>query len=415
MTKTKPFNITQNMVLQAYKLVKANKGAGGIDKVSMEMFDRDWKNNLYKIWNRMASGTYFPPPIKAVSIPKKSGGTRILGIPTIADRIAQMVVKQSIEPNVEPYFYQDSYGYRPNKSALDAIEITRSRCWKYDFVLEFDIVGLFDNINHELLLRAAEKHSRNSWELLYIKRWLVAPIQVKSGSLEGRIKGVPQGGVISPLLANLFLHYVFDSWMKKNYLNNPWCRYADDGIIHCKTYKQAEFIKDKLSERMKVCGLELHPIKTKIVYCKDSNRKEEYEDYIFTFLGYEFRPRKAKGKNGKEFTSYLPAISRSAKKSIKQKIKEWHLLWMTNKSLQDIAERFNPVIQGWLNYYGKYGKRELTKVLEHINLHLCQWFRRKHKSYKRKKELTRKVMTSIALREPRMFAHWKVGITRMVG
>lgn len=415
MTKTKSFEITQNMVLQAYKLVKANKGAGGVDDVSMDIFDRDWKNNLYKIWNRMASGTYFPPPIKAVPIPKKNGGIRILGIPTIADRIAQMVVKQSLEPKIEPYFYDDSYGYRPNKSALDAIETTRKRCWKKDFILEFDIVGLFDNINHDLLMKTVVQHANHAWEILYIKRWIKAPIVFKDGSIKERISGVPQGGVISPLLANLFLHYVFDHWMTRKYKNNEWCRYADDAIIHCKSYKQAEYIKDKLAVRMNLCGLKLHPVKTKIVYCKDSNRKETYNNISFTFLGYEFMPRKAKGANGKEFTSYLPAISSDAKKTIRKKIKDWHLLWMTNKELQDIAKCYNPVIQGWLNYYGKYGKRELGKVLEHINLHLCQWFRRKYKSFKNKKDTTRKVMTSIALREPNMFAHWKVGIIRMVG
>ncbi|MBF8982606.1 group II intron reverse transcriptase/maturase [Lutibacter sp. B2] len=403
------------MILQAYKLVKDNKGAGGIDEVSLDIFDRDWKNNLYKIWNRMASGTYFPPPVKAVPIPKKSGGTRILGIPTIEDRIAQMVVKLSIEKNIETCFHQDSYGYRPNKSTLDAIEITRNRCWKYNWVLEFDSIGLFDNINHDLLMRTVEKHSKNSWEILYIKRWIVAPIVFQDGRLEERIRGVPQGGAISPLLANLFLHYVFDCWMTQNYANNPWCRYADDAIIHCKSHKQAKFIKDKLNERMQSCGLELHATKTKIVYCKDSNRKEYYENCNFTFLGYEFRPRKAKGKKGVVFTSFLPAISSNAKKSIRQSIKEWRLLWMTNQNLIDIAKRYNSVIQGCLNYYGKYGRKELVKVLEHVNKHLCQWFRRKYKSYKRKKELTRKVMTSIAIREQNMFAHWKVGITKMVG
>ncbi len=268
MTKTKPFDIIKKEVLQAYKMVKANKGAGGVDEVGWEEFDIDWKNNLYKIWNRLSSGTYFPPPVKAVPIPKKSGGTRTLGIPTIADRIAQMVVKSRIEPIFEVIFLANSYGYRPNKSALNAIESTRTRCWRYDWVLEFDIVGLFDNINHSLLMKAVRKHVKEKWQILYIERWLKAPIS-KEGELttQGN-KGVPQGGVISPLLANIFMHYAFDSWMERELENNPWCRYADDAIIHCKTLKQANYVKYKLQNRLAECELRLHPTKTKIVYAR---------------------------------------------------------------------------------------------------------------------------------------------------
>lgn len=336
-----------------------------------------------------------------------------MGIPTISDRIAQTVVKISLERKVEPLFHADSYGYRPSKSALDAIEVTRSRCWRYDYVLEFDIVGLFDEINHELLMRTVRKHSTEPWELLYIERWLQATIHHMDGTDETRHQGVPQGGVISALLSNLFLHYVFDNWMQREYQDNPWCRYADDAVIHCKSEKQAEYIKNKLNVRITACGLQLHQEKTRIIYCKDSNRKENHRNCTFTFLGYEFKPRKAKGARGVEFTSFLPAISTDAKKALKQKIKKWHLLWMTNQELKDIAHKYNPVIQGWLNYYGKYGKRELVKVLEHINLHLCWWFKRKYKKYKHKKESVINAMTAVALREKHLFAHWRVGITNM--
>lgn len=415
MNKTKSFEIPKVQVYKAYELVKANKGAAGIDDITLEEFESNLKDNLYKIWNRMSSGTYFPPAVKAVGIPKKDGGTRTLGIPTVADRIAQMVVKLNFEEKVEKYFLADSYGYRPGKSAHDAIEVTRKRCWKYDWVLEYDIKGLFDNIDHGLLMKAVKIHTDNPWELLYIQRWLKAPFQTKDGEIVTRTKGLPQGGVISPILANLFLHYTFDIWMKNNYPNNPWVRYADDGLIHCKSEKQAEYIKDFLYRRFKECNLEMHPTKTKIVYCKDSNRHENHPNIQFTFLGYTFKPRKAKGKEGKEFTSFLPAISNTAKLSIHKAIKEWRLLWMTNKDIEDIAEIYNPVIRGWLNYYGKYGKKELANVLESINSHLISWIMRKSKKYKGKCKRAKELLKKISDKNNNIFAHWKVGILPKAG
>ena len=206
-TSTKPFNIDKKLVYDAYRAVKDKAGAAGVDGQSLEQFDKDLMQNLYKIWNRMSSGSYFPPPVRAVSIPKKNGGQRILGVPTVADRVAQMVVKQVVEPVLEPIFMPDSYGYRPGKSALDAIGITRKRCWQYDWILEFDVRGLFDNIDHTLLLRAVRKHVKCKWALLYIERWLKAPIELEDGTLVERTRGTPQGGVISPVLANLFMHY----------------------------------------------------------------------------------------------------------------------------------------------------------------------------------------------------------------
>ncbi|MCP3685500.1 MAG: group II intron reverse transcriptase/maturase, partial [bacterium] len=237
MKRTKPFEISKHIVLEAWKSVKSNKGAEGVDEVTITDFEENLKDNLYKIWNRMSSGSYYPPPVKTVSIPKKTGGERILGIPTVSDRVAQMVVKLYFEPLVEPYFHEDSYGYRPKKSAIQAIEVTRKRCWRYDWLLEFDIKGLFDNIEHDLLMKAVKHHTECKWIILYIKRWLVAPFQKEDGTLIARDKGTPQGGVISPVLANLFLHYVFDKWMDRNNAQNPFCRYADDAIVHCRTQK----------------------------------------------------------------------------------------------------------------------------------------------------------------------------------
>src|SRR6202167_5472232 len=268
--KDKPFKIDKRQVYKAYKAVKSNKGAAGVDGQTLQQFETDWKRNLYRIWNRMSSGSYFPPPVRAVSIPKKSGGERILGVPTVSDRIAQVVVKQLIETEMENIFLPDSYGYRPGKSALDAVGVTRERCWRYDWVLEFDIKGLFDNIDHALLLKAVRKHVTCNWALLYIERWLTAPMEQEGVRME-RMRGTPQGGVISPILANLFLHYTFDLWMKRTYPDLLWCRYADDGLVHCRTEQEAEAFKASLQARLAECHLELHPVKTRIVYCKDKN------------------------------------------------------------------------------------------------------------------------------------------------
>jgi RNA-directed DNA polymerase len=409
--KTKSFDIPKQAVYEAYIAVKQNRGSAGIDGVSIAEFETELKNNLYKLWNRMSSGTYFPPVVKAVDIPKKSGGIRTLGIPTVADRIAQMVVKKQFEPKVEKYFHPDSYGYRPGKSAHDALEATRKRCWKYDWVLEFDIKGLFDNIDHELLLKAVRKHTKCKWELLYIKRWLTAPFQVVDGRIISREAGTPQGGVISPVLANLFLHYCFDKWMEREFPNNPWSRYADDAVIHCVTEKQAQYLKSKLAKRFQECKLEIHPEKTRIVYCKDSNRTGDNENIEFTFLGYTFKPRKAKGQEGKEFTSFLPAISRKAKTKITAEIHNWRLLWETQKSVEQIAADTNPSIRGWLNYYGKYGKRELSGVLESINYHLMQWVQRKFKKCKHIPGKAYQYLRRLHENNPKLFAHWEAGIS----
>lgn len=410
MIKAKSFNITKREVYDAYKSVRANNGSAGIDDISLDEYDKSLGDNLFKLWNRMSSGSYFPQSVKAVEIPKKNGGIRVLGIPTVEDRIAQMVVRNSLEPKIEPYFLPDSYGYRPNKSAHDAIDITRQRCWKFNWVLEFDIKGLFDNISHQLLMKAVHGHTNCKWEVLYIKRWLTASMSDKKGNVIIREKGTPQGGVISPLLANLFLHYAFDKWMTKQFPNNPWCRYADDGIIHCNSKTQAEHIYNCLKERMKDCELEIHPEKTKIVYCKDSNRKEKHKDIQFTFLGYTFRPRKAKARNGKSFTSFLPAISENAKKHIRSTVKRWYLLHQTEKSLQDLSDKYNSAIRGWINYYGRYGRMELSKVLQHVNLHLMWWIRRKFLKYKNKTKQSYLYLLHISNQYPNLFEHWKVGI-----
>jgi len=410
LSKTKPFIIPKDLVVEAYKLVKANAGAAGVDQQSLTDFDKDLKNNLYKIWNRLSSGSYFPPPVKAVPIPKKQGGERILGVPTVSDRIAQMVVRLLFEPTVEPYFYPDSYGYRPNKSALDAVRVTRQRCWHYNWCLEFDIKGLFDNIDHKLLLKAVRKHTNNKWVILYIERWLKAPMQLPDGSLVERTRGTPQGGVISPVLSNLFLHYVFDAWMTKHHPEAPWCRYADDGLVHCKTELEAQQILAKLKERFEVCKLELHPTKTKVVYCKDGSRKGQYSQTEFDFLGYTFRRRLVENKKRNSmFVSFTPAVSKDAQKAMRAETRRRSIRNRTELGLSDIAEGYNPVLRGWIQYYGRYHSSALNSVLGHFNTTLVAWAMRKYKKLKGQKTNARNFLREIAAREPGLFPHWKKG------
>jgi RNA-directed DNA polymerase len=415
MDKTKPFEISKHAVWEAYKRVKANKGAAGVDDVSLAGFEENLKDNLYKIWNRMSSGSYFPPAVKVVEIPKKTGGKRILGIPTVSDRVAQMVAKLYFEPEVEPYFLPDSYGYRPGKSAIDAVEVTRRRCWRYDWLLEFDIKGLFDNIDHELLMRAVKRHTSCKWLILYIERWLKAPFQMEDGGKIERESGTPQGGVISPLLANLFLHYAFDKWMVRNCPANPWARYADDAVAHCRSQAEAEELLKQLHERFKECGLELHPGKTRIVYCKDSDRRGEYLEIKFDFLGYTFCPRRSKSRYGKFFINFTPGVSNQAAKAMRQTIRNWRIHLKPDKSIEDISRMFNSVIRGWINYYGRFYKSALYPVLRHMNRALIHWARRKYKRLKRHRRRAEHWLGKIARREPQLFAHWQMGILPSAG
>jgi len=410
MDKTKSYEISKDIVLEAFQRVKENKGAAGIDDESLEAFESDLNNNLYKIWNRMSSGSYFPPPVKAIEIPKKSGGTRILGIPTVTDRVAQMVAKIYFEPQIEPYFHPDSYGYRPNKSVADALAITRKRCWKYDWLLEFDIKGLFDNIDHELLMKAVCMHTDNPWVILYIQRWLKAPFQLPDGTVRERTKGTPQGGVISPLLANLFLHYVFDMWMSCHHRSKPFARYADDAVLHCRSKEEAEGLWVELEKRLSECGLELHSTKTSIVYCKDDDRQGDYPETKFDFLGYTFRPHRSKNKFGKYFVNFTPAVSNMAKKAMQQQIHDWRMHLNSDKTLEDLSHMFNPILRGWVNYYGLFYKSEMYSVLKHMNRALTRWAQRKYKKFAGHKRRARSWLGKIARREPKLFVHWQMGI-----
>ena len=409
MNKAKSYEISKHIVLEAFQRVKNNQGAPGVDNVSLEKFESNLKNNLYKIWNRMSSGSYVPPAVKAVEIPKKSGGTRILGVPTVADRVAQMVAKIYFEPKVEPYFHPDSYGYRPGKSAVDALAVTRKRCWKYDWVLEFDIRGLFDNIDHGLLMKAVRRHTGNPWVILYIDRWLKAPMQMPDGTIVERTKGTPQGGIVSPVLANLFLHYTFDKWMERHHSDKPFARYADDAIAHCHSKDSAMELRCELEKRFMECGLELHPVKTRIVYCKDNNRKGNYSETAFDFLGYTFRPRRAKNHKGQPFISFIPGVSNQAKKAMRQTIRGWRVQLKSDKTLEDLSRMFNPVLRGWMGYYGRFYKSELYSVYRRMNQALIKWAMRKYKRFRQRRKRARDWLGNVARREPSLFVHWEMG------
>jgi RNA-directed DNA polymerase len=408
--RDKPFDISKWAVWKAYQRVKANKGAAGVDDVSFAEFEQDRDKHLYRIWNRMSSGSYFPPPVKAVEIPKAGGkGIRVLGVPTISDRIAQTVARMYLEPEVEPVFHPDSYGYRPGKSALDAVGMCRQRCWRADWVIDLDIKAFFDSVPWDLILKAVEHHTGQKWVLLYVRRWLQAPIQQPDGTLVERDRGTPQGSAISPLLANVFMHYAFDAWMTREFPGISFERYCDDAVVHCGSEQQARQVRDAIAARLAQVGLELHPGKTRIVYCQDDDRRGDHEVTSFTFLGYTFRPRLAKSKHGKHFVSFLPAVSKDAVKAMGAEIRSWHWAKRSDKSLDDLALMFNSKVQGWINYYGRFYKSELLHFLRRLNRHLVRWACRKYKRLKRRERRAMAWLAEIARRSPRLFAHWRLG------
>jgi RNA-directed DNA polymerase len=403
----KPFDISKREVWEAYEKVKANKGAPGVDGCSIDEFEKDLKNNLYRIWNRMSSGSYFPPPVLAVEIPKPhGGGTRILGVPTVADRIAQTVTARRLEEKVEPIFHPDSYGYRPGRSALDAVGRCRERCWRYDWVIDLDIQKFFDSVAWHLIVRAVEAHTDVPWVVLYVKRWLAAPVRLPDGTLAERDRGTPQGSAISPVLANLFMHYAFDAWMAREFPTVPFERYADDAVVHCKSERQARHVRQAIADRMAEVGLRLHPDKTKIVYCKDGNRQGSYEHTAFTFLGFTFRQRRARNRHGKSFSNFLPAISKNALNKISAAVRSWRLHLRTGHTFKDLARRINPIVAGWMQYYGAYYRSALSPLLQRINAYLMRWIRKKYKRLRGKKK-ARECWQGITGRYPLMFAHWK--------
>jgi RNA-directed DNA polymerase len=406
--KNRSFDIPKRLVWEAYKSVKENKGAAGVDGRSIEEFEADLKNNLYKIWVRMSSGTYFPPAVRAVEIPKPhGGGTRVLGIPTVADRIAQTVVALQLSPRMESVFHQDSYGYRPRRSPLMAVKKCRERCWKKDWVLDLDVQKFFDSVDHNLMVKAVEANTDQKWVVLYVRRWLTAPMQMPDGTVVGRDRGTPQGSAVSPILANSFMHYAFDSWLEREFPAVEFERFADDAVVHCVTERQAREVWAALAERMDSVGLRLHPDKTKIVYCKDSNRRANFECTSFTFLGYAFRPRVSQsGRDGSIFTSFQPAISPVALKDKSQQVRRWRIHRRTTTNLEELAEWINPIVRGWMNYYGEFNRVEMYSLLRRINTYLMRWARKKFRRLRAFKRF-KSWWDRLVQRKPDLFAHWK--------
>lgn len=403
----KPFEISKRAVWEAWEKVKANKGAPGVDGVTLEGFEADLRNNLYRVWNRMSSGSYFPPPVRAVEIPKPHGpGVRTLGVPSVADRVAQTVVARVLEEKVEPIFHPDSYGYRPGRSALDAVAACRTRCWSTDWVIDLDIRAFFDTVPWDLVVKAVEANTDLPWVVLYVKRWLEAPLALPDGTVRQRDRGTPQGSAVSPVLANLFLHYAFDSWIAKEFPGVGFERYVDDAVVHCVSEAQAEHVLVALRERMKQVGLELHPDKTRIVYCKDSNRCGSYEHIEFTFLGFTFRPRGVRTKHGRMFTGFNPAVSKDALKKMSVDVRSWHLHRHTRTSMADLARRINPIVRGWMNYYGTFYRSALYSLLARINAYLMRWLRNKHKRLRGRKK-ARRAWERVVADWPRFFAQWQ--------
>jgi RNA-directed DNA polymerase len=404
----KPFAIPKSMVWEAWRQVKANKGAPGVDGQALEEFESDLKNQLYRIWNRMSSGSYFPPPVRAVVIPKPhGGGVRTLGVPTIADRVAQTTVAMYLQERAEPRFHPDSYGYRPRKSALEAVGVCRRRCWENDWIIDLDIRKFFDEVPWDLIVKAVEAVTDTRWVLLYVKRWLAAPSQQPDGTLVERDEGTPQGSAVSPILVNLFMHFAFDLWMARNHPDCPFERYADDAVVHCTSRHQAETVLDGIAARMSEVGLRLHSEKTRVVYCNDDNRRGEHEHATFTFLGFAFRAREAvNGKTGVHFISFSPAISPEALKAKGARLRELRIHRRTNLSLNDLARWLNPIVAGWMNYYGRYYRTELYPLLRRVSTYLRRWAGKKYRRLRTYKRFKR-WWTGLQHREPGLFAQWR--------
>ncbi len=409
--KVKSFDISKYLIVEAWRKVEANAGAPGVDGVSVSGFRADLRDNLYKVWNRMSAGSYMPGAVRAVEIPKDHGaGVRVLGVPNVADRVAQTAAAIVLEEKLEPIFHRDSYGYRRGRSALDALATTRRRCWEQDWVVDLDVRAFFDSVDHDLMLKAVAHHTDERWVLLCIERWLKAPIQMPDGTLVARERGTPQGSPISPVLANLFMHYAFDRWMDREHPAYRFERYADDAVVHCDSGDQARRLVRSISERLGSVGLELHPGKTKVVYCKDGKRRGTAEHTSFDFLGYTFRARVVRGRRG-FFVSFNPAMSNKARKAVGTQIRGWHLNRRSGHDLSGIAAEVNPQVRGWINYYGRFYRSTLYSLATRIDEHLVRWAMQKYKRLRGHTTRAWAWLKAVRQREPALFAHWQIAHT----
>lgn len=410
MQEAKSFKIPKRLILEGYEKVKSNQGAAGVDQVTIADFDKSLRSNLYKLWNRMSSGSYHPMSVRLVEIPKSGGGTRHLGIPSVIDRIAQMSAVLVLQPKLDPIFHEDSYGYRPHRSAHQALERARKRCWQFDWVLDLEVSKFFDTIDHDLLMKAVKRHTSERWILLYIERWLKVPYEDKSGTRIVRTQGVPQGSVIGPILANLYMHYAFDEWMKRNYSYIVFERYADDVICHCRSKDEAEILHASIVKRLAECNLTLNESKTKLVYCKDDLRRGAWVNEQFDFLGFTFRARRSKNKRGKLFINFSPAMSTKARKKMSEEIRSWNLHARTDKTLEDLANMFNAKLQGFIGYFMKFYKSEMYPLLQRLNYRLAHWVERKFKKVRGHRTRAIRLLGRMCKQKPNLFSHWRLGV-----
>ena len=408
--KGKSYDIPKRLLWDAWLKVKENGGAAGADGVTIEQFEEDLSGNLYRLWNRMSSGSYHPGPVRAVEIPKKGtkGGIRVLGIPSVVDRVAQAAAAKALEPGVEPVFHEDSYGYRPGRAPVDAVVVCRERCFQKDWVVDLDIRTFFDSVSWDLMLKAVAHHADQKWIVLYVERWLKAPMQRSDGTLIPRVKGTPQGSPISPCLANLFLHYGLDAWMERTFPTIQFERFADDAVIHCVSESQARFVRDAVARRLVEVGLELHPDKTRIVYCKDSRRRGTHEEISFTFCGYTFRPRRAYNqRTGEVFTGFLPAVSSEKLTMMSRRVASWRIHRRVNLTLEDLAAPINQRLRGWLAYFTAFYPTAVIPLCQRIDRHLERWARWKYKRLARSPKRARAWLQGLRTRNPELFAHWR--------
>jgi RNA-directed DNA polymerase len=411
MVSGKSHDIPKRLIWAAWLKVKSNGGAAGADGVTIEQFEERLKDNLFRLWNRMASGSYFPGPVRAVEIPKK-GGTRVLGIPNVIDRVAQTAAALVLEPSVERVFHNDSYGYRPGRSPVDAVRVCRQRCLQKDWVVDLDVKAFFDSVPWDLMLKAVARHTTQRWVMLYVERWLKAQMLMPDGTLADRTKGTPQGGPISPMIANIFLHYGFDLWMTREFPSVQFERFADDVVVHCVTERQARTVREAIGRRLVDVGLLLHPDKTRIVYCKDYKRHLGHDQVTFTFCGYQFRPRKAYDKVRKRsFTGFLPAVAPGKLTDISRKVASMRLHRRTNTTLEVLAQEVNPVLRGWLNYFTEFYPSAVTPIGRRMDRHLMRWARKKYKRLERSDRRAKAWLQGVRRRAPDLFAHWSLRYT----